>query len=127
MFIRVLLSLVVALISGLFIAIVLVTPASDSRFLDLERSIGMAFFVVPFTLFGTFAVVWPTYSLARRMLNGAGINLAVIATSTIAGAAMLVGLSQDFPEALLGGFAGGLTSVVWLLIARRFSPGGIDV
>lgn len=106
-----------ALIVGAFL---LLGPARSYALRIAPRDLQLLFAVVlPFTLAGSFLVIWPSYSIQRRQHREWIRAMIVILVGGVAGVLMLMPFGIRLPWL---GLAGGIgTSAVWLAMNRALT------
>lgn len=73
------------------------------------------FFVAPFTLLGSFLVLWPLHRLFSPQTSGVIQVSLVLVIASVVGAALLGMLSFNKEVLLVGAFSGLCVAAVWLV------------
>ena len=72
-------------------------------------------FVFPFTLVGSFVVLWPVHRLLARRTKQRALRGSILLIAGLVGGAMLCALRFNSTVFAIGALAGVCTAVVWLV------------
>lgn len=75
--------------------------------------------VMPFTLLGSFAILWPVHSALSRLVGRFTLWTPVIAVASLAGGALLGIIQPVWTVNSIGAICGACTAVFWLLAFHR--------
>lgn len=101
--------------------------AFDISGMKIEEVIGISFVIYMFCLIGCFVFLFIAHSILHNLIGSTVLYSALMVMGVIGGALMLGALSAE-PQSglLLGGFAGGVSAVIWLAFLHRLKARGGD-
>jgi hypothetical protein len=97
------------------------TPSSTE---DLRVALALFTGTLWFTIPGAFLLAAAEFALSERFRSDRALDAAIIVVGALAGAAILgvLGPKESFDFALLGGFYGFTTAIIFVLFRRQIRP-----